>query len=163
MMLLRLALGLMLVVSALNGGLISQSFGSTIDSPTAFVGDTGLNGGAVDARGVRYQTRDYGRTTPPWLKERIRGFAPDYPFADQIQRREGAGLFRLILDLKTGYVTKVVLLKSTGFITLDRCAVTSLQEWRWRPGKWREIEVPIKFTLHDSSSPAESARLPRRN
>ena len=159
----RLTLGLTLIVFALSSGLISLSVGSTINSPSAFVGDTGLDGGAVDARGVRHRTRDYGRATPPWLNERIRGFAPDYPFADQIQRREGTGLFRLILDLKTGYVTKVVMLKSTGFITLDRCAVSSFQEWRWRPGKWREIEVPIKFTLHDSSSRAESARLPRRD
>ena len=159
----RLAVGLTLVVSALSSGLIPLSLGSSIESPSAFAGDTGLDGGAVDARGVRYRTRDYGRTAPPWLKERIRGFAPDYPFADQVQRREGTGLFRLILDLKTGHVTKVVMLKSTGFITLDRCAVRSVQEWRWRPGKWREIEVPIKFTLHDTSSRAESARLPRRD
>lgn len=160
---LRLGLYLTLIVSPLSSPLTSVSLGSNIDNPRAFVGDTGLDGSAVDSKGVRHRTRDYRNTTPPWLNERIQAFAPDYPFADQIQRREGTGLFRLVLDFKTGYVTKVVMLKSTGFVTLDRCAVKALQRWRWRPAMWREIEMPIKFTLHDTSSPSESARMPRRD
>lgn len=163
MRLARLALCLTLVALALSTPVIFVSVGSTINSSSAFVGDTGLDGSALDSKGVRHRTRNYGRTNAPWLNERIEGFTPDYPFADQVQRREGIGLFRLVLDLKTGYVAKVVMLRSTGFVTLDHCAVKALQRWRWRPGKWREIEMPIKFTLHDSSSPAESARMPRRD
>jgi len=158
-----LTLCLTIIVLALDSPLGSSSMASTINNSRAFVGDTGIDGSAVDSCGLRHRARDHGRATPPWLNERVRAFAPDYPFADQIQRREGTGLFRLILDLKTGSVTKVVTLKSTGFATLDRCAVSAVQQWRWKPGKWKEIEMPVKFTLHDSSSRDESARLPRRN
>ena len=160
---LRLALCLTLIVFALSGPLTPESLGGSHTDRRAFVGDTGLDGSAVDSQGVRHRTRDYGRTTPPSLNERIEAFAPDYPYADQTQRREGTGLFRLVLDLKTGYVTQVAMLKSTGFVTLDRCAVKALQGWRWRPGRWREIDMPVKFTLHDTSSSPESARMPRRD
>ena len=158
----RLTVCLTLMVSALSSPLTSLSISSTLDSSSAFLGNTGVNSSAVDSKGVRHRTSDYGGAIPPWLNERIQSFAPDYPYADRAQRREGTGLFRLILDLKTGYVTKIVTLKSTGFTTLDRCAVTSFQRWRWRPGKWKEIDIPIKFTMHDNSSPPKSARLPRR-
>jgi TonB family protein len=158
-----LKLWLTVITAALSSTLSSPSIASSIDSSSAYVSDTRPEGSAVDSHGVRRRTRDYGRSIPPWLNDRVRAFAPDYPFADQVQRREGTGLFRLNLDLQTGSVTKVVLLRSTGFPTLDHCAISAIQEWRWRPGMWKEIEIPIKFSLHGGASRTEAARLPHRN
>ena len=158
----RLKLSFMLIVSALSGSVTPLSIASTVDASSAFLGNTGINASAVDSKGVRYRASDYGGAIPAWLNDKIQAFAPDYPYADRVQQREGTGLFRLILDPRTGNVTKIVMLKSTGFTTLDRCATTSLQRWRWRPGKWKEIDMPIKFTMHDNSSRPKSAQLPRR-
>ena len=55
-------------------------------------------------------------------------------------------MFQLNLDLKTGLVTRVTMIKSTGFPALDTSAVASLRQWRWKPGKWKEIEIGVAFT-----------------
>jgi TonB family protein len=52
-----------------------------------------------------------------------------------------------MLDVNTGLVTKVDLLKSTGYRNLDDSAAQALRYWRWKPGKWKEIDMPVEFTL----------------
>jgi TonB family protein len=101
---------------------------------------------AVDVRGIRYHGADYGRRRPPWHGDIIKIVAPDYPDRDRIFRHEGIGLLQVKLDLKTGSVTKVTVAKSTGFPALDSAAVVALRQWRWKPGKWKEIEIGIQFT-----------------
>ena len=94
---------------------------------------------AVDAKGVRHRGLDYPRKRPPWLQDVIKSVAPDYPDRDRILRHKGRGLFKLTLDLKTGEVAKVIVIRSTGFPALDAPAVASLRQWRWKAGKWKEI------------------------
>jgi TonB family protein len=108
--------------------------------------DRSANSSAVDANGVRHRGIDYGRKRPPWLQDGIQTVAPDYPDRDRILRHEGNGLFQLTLDLKTGLVTRVTVIKSTGFPTLDTAAVVALRQWRWKSGKWKEIEIELAFT-----------------
>jgi TonB family protein len=103
-------------------------------------------GTAVDASGIRRQAADYGGKRPPWLLDIAKAIAPEYPDRDYILRHEGVGVFQLKLDLKTGFVTKVTVIKSTGFPALDTSAVVALRQWRWRAGKWKEIEIPVAFT-----------------
>jgi TonB family protein len=105
----------------------------------------------VDAKGVRRRGVDYPGKHPPWQHDMIKAVAPIYPDRDRILRHEGEGLFQLMLDLKTGSVAKVTVIQSTGFPALDTSAVTSLRQWRWKPGKWREIDVPVRFTTILSS------------
>jgi TonB family protein len=76
----------------------------------------------------------------------IKAVAPNYPDRDRILRHEGEGLFQLMLDSKTGSVTRVTVIKSTGFQALDASTVASLYQWRWKPGKWREIDIPLRFS-----------------
>ena len=116
----------------------------------AFVRITGNSApgiAAVDTSGVRHRTVDYRGGTVPWLTDRIYALSPSYPDADRLQRHEGCGVFRLMLDVRTGLVTKVLTLTSTGFVTLDRCAIASFRQWRFKPGKWKEIDMPMRFTL----------------
>jgi TonB family protein len=106
---------------------------------------------AVDAKGVRHRGVDYPGIHPAWQHDMIKAVAPNYPDRDRILRHKGEGLFRLTLDLKTGSVTKVTVIKTTGFPALDTSAVTSLRQWRWKAGKWRAIDIPVRFTTMLSS------------
>jgi TonB family protein len=96
---------------------------------------------AVDANGARYRSSEYPGKVPPWMVDRVRSVSPDYPYWERAQHHVGVGYFQLTLDLKTGAVTKVTVRKSTGFSTLDNCAVAALRQWRWKPGKWKEVEI----------------------
>jgi TonB family protein len=51
----------------------------------------------------------------------------------------------MIIDFKTGKVTSVAILKSTGSDPLDREAVFALRQWRFKPGKLRKVDMPITF------------------
>jgi TonB family protein len=105
--------------------------------------------GAVDANGVRHSASDYGRKRPPWLLDTTNAVAPyrQYGISGRfLGRLQGRGLFRLQLDLKTGYVTNVTVFRSTEIAELDTSAVDALRRWRWKPGKWKEIEMAVAFT-----------------
>jgi len=101
---------------------------------------------AVDAQGARHRGSEYvGRA--PWINDAIKKVTPHYPFADGEYRNEGSGLLRLTLDLKTGSVSNVTVLKSTGHPELDRSAIDAFRRWLWKPGKWKEIEMPVTFAI----------------
>lgn len=111
-------------------------------SPTQFSGT-----GAVDAKGVRHSASNDGRNPPPWVLDNTNAVVPYGPSrSDRFPGPQGRGLFQLQLDLKTGSVTKVTVVKSTGFAQLDDLAVAALRKWRWKPGKWKEIEMAVAFT-----------------
>jgi TonB family protein len=101
---------------------------------------------AVDAQGVRHWGSDYpGRA--PWMDDATKTVAPKYPYEDRARHQAGSGLFRLTLDLKTGSVTNVTIIQSTRVPTLDNSATDSFRQWRWKPGKWKEIDIPVTFTM----------------
>ena len=117
---------------------------------------------AIDAKGVRHRGEDYPNALSPWQHDIIKSVAPDYSYDDRLRRRQGTGVFKLILDLKTGTVRSVSIIRSTGFSTLDNSAVSALSHWRWKPGKWREIEIPVRFNISRTfSHPPGSIPLPR--
>src|SRR5437588_2915793 len=97
---------------------------------------------AVDAKGVRHRGSDYvGRV--PWMADAIKKQRPDYPYELRARHVVGNGLFRITLDITTGSVSKVAIVQSTGVPALDNSAVKALRQWQWKPGKWKEIDVPI--------------------
>ncbi len=100
---------------------------------------------AVDAKGVRHQESGYPKKHAPWMDDAIKTVKPDYSYTDKARRNAGFGLYRATLDLKTGSVTKVAVIQSTGVPTLDDSATSALRQWQWKPGKWKEIDVPISF------------------
>jgi TonB family protein len=83
----------------------------------------------------------------PVYKDCIKSVAPDYPYGERAQHHIGKGFFRLVLNLKSGVVTKVTLTRSTGFAVLDNCAIAALRQWRWKPNRWKEVEIPVIFKL----------------
>jgi len=118
---------------------------------------------AVDDKGVRHAATEYPRNHPPWLDDCVKAVGPDYPYDDRRRHHTGVGWYRLYVDLRTGAVTKVAILKSSGYTRLDNCVVAAFQKWRYKPGKWKEIDTPVTFTLGSSPPPLPpgSIRLPK--
>jgi len=103
---------------------------------------------AVDAAGKRYVgSRDLPGLNEPWTRDRIKFVAPDYPYGDRAKHPQGDGFFRISIDLKTGLVTQVSILKSTGYASLDASALAAIREWRWKPGRWQQVDMPTRFTM----------------
>jgi len=100
---------------------------------------------AVDAKGDRHQASEYPKGHVPWIQDEVKTVKPDYPYTERAHRIGGFGLYRVTLDLKTGSVTKVTVIQSTGVPVLDDNAMKALRQWLWKPGKWKEINVPIAF------------------
>ena len=100
------------------------------------------------------------RGKPPWAEDIVKRVGPEYPVSQRERFNEGAGVYRGIIDVKTGLVREVVIKKSTGYPALDRSAVTALRQWRFRPGKWQAFEIPVRFGM--SRSRAEAMEKMRR-
>ena len=126
------------------------SMSGAVPDPSAYL-QGGNNWTAVDVKGNRFDGRTYQAKYPPWIADRVTALAPEYPLEERRAVHEGTGFFRLTIDARTGSVISVDLVKSTGFRKLDACAVAALRQWRWKPGKWREISLAVKFTIHDVS------------
>ena len=107
---------------------------------------------AVDAQGIRHRGGQYVGILP-WIADAIRKRKPDYPYKERTQHHEGSGVFRLRLDLKTGAVTNIDVVQSTGFPGLDESAIKTFRLWRWKAGKWNEVVIPVTFTF-SSATPA---------
>ena len=72
---------------------------------------------------------------------------PKYPVGVARQHLRGRGLFRLTFDQKTGQVTEVKILQSTGHVILNELAAKAFLQWRIRPGTLAAIPVPVDFQL----------------
>src|ERR1043166_811048 len=107
---------------------------------------------AVDAKGVRHDGHSY-KGAPPWLADRVSGPSPNYPVRERALGHEGCPIVRLSLDLKTGHVIKTSLLQSSGYPALDQSALSAFSRWTWRPGRWKEIDVPVRFEIANPSQP----------
>lgn len=83
----------------------------------------------------------------PALADAIKHPIPKYPLAERKSQHQGGGVFRMIIDPKTGFATRVVVEKSTGFKSLDDAAVETFLQWRWKPGTWKEIVYPCGWHI----------------
>jgi TonB family protein len=101
-------------------------------------------GSAVDAQGVRHR---YDTKTVPWIRDEIYAPRPQYPYEARKRHIIGSGLLRMTLDLRTGGVVKVTMIKSTGSAILDNACLRAFGQWRFKPGRWKEIDLPITFTM----------------
>jgi len=99
---------------------------------------------------------------PPWQNDIIKAVPPEYSRWERSQRHHGKGMFGMLLDPATGAVTKVEVVKSTGVHRLDEGTIRSLRHWRWKSGKWKEIEIPVTFELKKElpPKPREATQLP---
>ena len=102
---------------------------------------------AIDSRGELHRATEYGTKQIPWLADRTKSVPAEYPFLERMRHHAGSATLHLFIDLNTGSVTSVTIKKSTGFKRLDDSAVACLRKWRWKPGTWKEVDMPVVFTI----------------
>lgn len=73
-------------------------------------------------------------------------YAPTYPYEARRAGLQGTGVFRMYID-QNGVVTRIGVMKSTGHEVLDLAASAGLVRWRAKPGRRRELDMPVTFTL----------------
>ena len=82
---------------------------------------------AVDAKGVRHRGMDYAGLSP-WMRDAIKTQRPKYPYELRARYIGGMGMLRVTLDLSTGTVSKVAMVRSTGVPALDSSAMEALRQ-----------------------------------
>ena len=107
-----------------------------------------LEGSAgIDAKGVRHTWSDASAKNASWQGDIVKFVPPSYPTRARRAKQRGSGVFRLAIEATSGKVTGDTVLKPTGVDVLDDSAVFALRMWRIKPGAWRELDIPITFSL----------------
>jgi TonB family protein len=81
------------------------------------------------------------------MDDAIKTVAPRYQYEARSRNQFGSGVVRVTLDLSTGLVAKVTVIQSAGVPILDKSAADAFRQWRWKPGKWKEVDLPFTFTM----------------
>jgi len=85
---------------------------------------------------------------------------PQYPYKARARHEQGEGRFRLYID-KTGRITDVKAVQSTGHSLLDEAAIAAFKTWKATPGLRRQADIPVTFYMPLPSHPAPAhARRP---
>lgn len=96
---------------------------------------------------------DPGENVPFAAKDRvIYAPAPGYRLAPRAMRTEGRDLYLLYLR-PNGTVRDVGIVRSTGSKDLDMSAMVTLVKWRFQPGAYTRMGVPVQFTIRRSRLP----------
>ncbi len=90
-------------------------------------------------------------TPPPGGLEYVSRYAlyapaPIYPGAARHNRSGGDGIYALSVR-PNGTVSKVRVLRTTGSGLLDQAAIAALRRWRFVPGKFTLVAVPMTFAV----------------
>ena len=72
---------------------------------------------------------------------------PEYPMKSKSLGYQGQGIYRLIVNEKTGTADEVKVLKTTGHRELDASAVLAFMNWKFRPGAVKQRDVLVIFHL----------------
>src|SRR5439155_5961969 len=90
---------------------------------------------------------DIVRIPPQYKKDALAAPDPEYPMKAQHLGYQGQGIYRLIINDKTGVVDEVKVMKSTHSRELDASAVMTLFNWKFRPGiNHRDLLVVFQMT-----------------
>jgi TonB family protein len=80
---------------------------------------------------------------------------PEYPLYARKRRWTGVAWYLMHVDTKTGLVTSVEVIQSTGHKLLDQAGLDALRRWKWKPGATApKIKIPITFAV-----PVEQKRI----
>ncbi|HJT81455.1 MAG TPA: TonB family protein [Chthoniobacterales bacterium] len=102
---------------------------------------------AVDKSGKQFTYRQFPQPVPLWTKDVTKAVKPEYPYEERKRKHTGIGMFRLEIDVETGKVRRVTVIKSTKYNRLDEAAKNALVGWRFRPNTWKELSLPVDFAL----------------
>lgn len=92
-----------------------------------------------------------GHTSPVSDEELLRYAiaSPVVPYPEEARQTKlsGAGLYELRID-KAGTVANVAILKSSGSVVLDKAATVTFRKWRFKPGTFRAIRIPVSWSVN---------------
>ena len=72
---------------------------------------------------------------------------PAFPEEAQKTKTAGSGLYELRIN-KAGVTTEVVIVKSSGNAALDTAAKTAFMKWRFKPGIFARVRVPVSWSVN---------------
>jgi periplasmic protein TonB len=75
---------------------------------------------------------------------------PEYPYEARRQKKTGSGVCVLNID-PSGNVSDADMAQSTGSPILDNATVSAFRRWRFQPGAFSKVRVPITYTLTGAS------------
>jgi len=90
---------------------------------------------------------DIVRIDAQYKKDSIAAPDPEYPIKAQHMNYQGQGIYRLVINPKTGMADEVKVLRTTGHRELDASAVMTLFNWKFPPGKMDHRDVLVVFQL----------------
>ena len=75
--------------------------------------------------------------------------APSAPYPEEAQRANttGSGVYELRID-RAGKISAVAVVKSSGSAVLDRAATTAFRKWRFKPGIFRSVRIPVSWSVN---------------
>ena len=77
----------------------------------------------------------------------VRAEAPVYPYECRRAHITGSGVVAIEIDPSKGKVVSCEMDPSTGNVELDRAALIAFRQWRFKPGTFPRIKIPIRFTI----------------
>jgi TonB family protein len=81
---------------------------------------------------------------------------PTYPLLARAYDFDGEGKYLLEINVETGNITSVSIVKSTAHRILDDAAIFALRRWRFRPHTVQKVMIPVNFNL--SRVPVDKAQ-----
>ena len=123
------------------------AFTAGASEPVPYIAMPIDNGYAIDAHGKRQPNALCARDV-------IWACAPRYPSralssdpASDARNHRRDGLYRLDIDLKTGRVSRITIIKSAGSAILDRGSTGAFSRWVFTPGKWSAMIIPTAVRI----------------
>jgi TonB family protein len=76
---------------------------------------------------------------------------PEYPYEARSRKITGSGVCVLTIDTASGNVTDATMAQSIGSPILDNATVSTFRRWRFKPGMYSKVKVPITYTMTGAS------------
>jgi TonB family protein len=116
---------------------------ASASEPAAYLTMPVGKGYATNTKGVRYPNAICMRDAlyAPSLGVLAAGDPATWPGKDIPEGT--SGLYRLFID-HTGRVTQVAIVKTIGHAWLDTGCATAFRQWRFRPGTWKDVVIPVE-------------------
>ena len=80
-------------------------------------------------------------------KDTVTAPNPEYPMKAKNLGYQGQGIYRLIVNEKSGIVDEVKVMKTTGHRELDATVVMTFFNWKFKPGALNHRDILVIFHL----------------
>ena len=122
------------------------AFSARASEPVPYIAMPIDKGYAIDVHGKRQPNALCARDVIWARGPRYPSTPPSNDPASWPRNLWGDGLYQLDINLKTGRVHQIRIIKSAGS-TLDRASVAAFSRWVFTPGKWSAMIIPTTVRI----------------